>query len=262
MKRPEIITVFVAIALIGAFIGGLKLSGRQKGADEARISELKTQIATKDQSIEESETELANLTASRNEIEEKAKSLEDELDQKNGHISKLQTELDATKKTIAALEEKERQRLAGVAAAPQNAVAFSDPRGAVTVEILQVLTGNQTVAKAKLHEHSVNGLREQGKEVIYFEVKITNNKFDGELDAEMYHFKLESTKGDTFSVEQTRDYIRGDLHQGRSARGGIAFAVYPDTVPHILRYDTGLRDGLGNELEAVSPNLREAFRGK
>ena len=44
--------------------------------------------------------------------------------------------------------------------------------------------------------------------------------------------------------------------------GGIAFAVYPDSVPHILRYDTGLRDGLGNELEAVSPNLREAFRGK
>ncbi len=254
--------MIVAIALIGAFIGGLKLSGGQKDAAQSRVAELEQQIASRDQTIADSEDEISNLTNSRNTIEKKVESLEAELGQKETEITKVKSELDAAKKAVAVLEEKERQRLAGVAAAPPNEIAFSDPRGAVTVEILQVITGNQTVAKAKLHQHTVNGLREQGKQVIYFEVKITNNKFDGELYADMYHFKLESTKGDTFSVEQTRDYIRGDLHQGRSARGGIAFAIYPDSVPHILRYDTGLRDGFGNELEAVSPNLREAFRAK
>ncbi|MDB4386649.1 DUF4352 domain-containing protein [Akkermansiaceae bacterium] len=262
MKRQEIITAIVAIALIGAFIGGLKLSGGQKAANESRITELETHVSDRDQAIKEYETELTELTNSRNKFEEKLKTIEAEVRQKDGLVTKLQSELNLSKRTVAALEEKERQRLAGVAATPENAVTFTDPRGAVTVEILQVLTGNQTVAKAKLYEHSVADLREQGKEVIYFEIKITNNKVDGELDVSQSHFKLESTKGDTFSVEQTLDYIRGDLHQGRSARGGIAFAIYPDSVPHILRYNAWLRDGLGNELEAVSPNLREAFRSK
>jgi uncharacterized protein (DUF3084 family) len=262
MKKPEIITLIVALAILGAFFGGMKLSGRQKESDKDKITSLESQIKSKAEALEEKANEASGLEDKLKDAESNLTKLSNERDQNATLISQLQADLDKTKKILAQNEEKEKQRQAGVAAAPKNAFAFSDPRGAVTVEVLQVLTGEQTVAQAKYHKHSLDGIREQGKELIYFEVKITNNKYDGELDAEMYHFKLESVKGDTFSVEQTRDYIRGDLHQGRSARGGIAFAVYTDSAPKILRYNTGLTDGLGNKLEAVSPDLRGAFQNK
>ncbi|MDK9706574.1 MAG: DUF4352 domain-containing protein [Desulforhopalus sp.] len=136
-------------------------------------------------------------------------------------------------------------------------MAYSDQRGAITVEILKILTGNQIVAKAKMHAHQLSGFHEQGKELIYFEVRITNNKFNGELSLNQYQFNLESDKGEIFSNEQTRDYMRGNIHQGRSATGGIAFAVYPNSKPKWLRYNTGLKDGYGIMLEAVSPDLQQ-----
>ena len=80
--------MIVAIALIGAFIGGLKLSGGQKDAAQSRVAELEQQIASRDQTIADSEDEISNLTNSRNTIEKKVESLEAELGQKETEITK------------------------------------------------------------------------------------------------------------------------------------------------------------------------------
>lgn len=86
---------------------------------------------------------------------------------------------------------------------------------------------------------------------------MTNNKYDGEVWALHSRFQLESTTGDTFSVSHlTGDCLSVDVNRGKSARGGIAFAIYPDSVPKVLRFKTGLSDGQGAALEPVSPDLR------
>jgi hypothetical protein len=141
-----------------------------------------------------------------------------------------------------------------------NAISFTDQISAVEVEILQILIGNQVVENAKLYSLQLEDAREQGKDVVYFEVSVENQKFDGEITVLPIQFKLESTKGDTFSADLTRDYIHGRIHRGRSTRGGISFEIYPDTVPKLLRYDTTLIDGLGRKLEAISPNLEKYFQ--
>lgn len=220
MKTPAIVAIFLASLLSGC--GGKK----------------------------EDPQKVALLTETRQELEE----LKQEATEVKKQLESAKSALQTAKATIAQFEQKERQRHEGGDAAPRD-IAFSDSSNAVTLEILRILTGDQVVANAKLHAHSVAGIREQGKDVIYFEIKVTNNRFNGELSLSQYRFKLESAAGDTFSVEQTRDYIRGDLHQGRSARGGIAFSIYPDSKPKVLRFDTGLTDGRGTPLEAISPNL-------
>jgi hypothetical protein len=170
-------------------------------------------------------------------------------------VSKQAATIEQYKARERQSKERDRQREEGSSATPLG-VIYSDQQGAITVEILKILTGDQIIANAKMHSHQLSGIREQGKDLIYFEIKISNNKFDGELSLNQYYFKLESEQGDTFSTEMTRDYIRGKIHQGRSAIGGIAFAIYPNSKPKWLRYDTSLQDRSGTKLEAVSPDLQ------
>lgn len=144
----------------------------------------------------------------------------------------------------------------GISVTPNN-VTYSSPGGGVTIEILKIITGEQVVSNHKLHEHQLSSMREQGKEPIYFEVKVTNNKFNGELSLSQFSFKLESDKAETFSTEMTRDYINGRIHQGRSATGGVAYAIYTNSKPKWLRYKTGLQNLLGEEVELVSPDLQQ-----
>lgn len=133
-------------------------------------------------------------------------------------------------------------------------IIFSDASEAVTVEILQILFNEKSVSKEKIHAFHLDNAYKSGKKIIYFELKITNNKYDGELSVSQHNFKLESASGETFSVRQTRDYITGNIHRGKSVRGGVAFEIYQESIPSVLRYDVGLRTPMG-KLEAISPEL-------
>ena len=135
-------------------------------------------------------------------------------------------------------------------------IIFSDSIEAVTVEILQVLFNDQLLSKEKMHKHDLDFAYKSDKKLIYFELKITNNKYDGALNIMYPSFKLESTTGETFSAKQTRDYITGDIHRGRSVRGGVAFEIYQESIPNLLRYDIGLQTPNG-KLEAISPQLEK-----
>ena len=142
-----------------------------------------------------------------------------------------------------------------------NAISFTDPLLAVEVEILQILTGYSVVRYGKIYSYERENALEQGKDVVYFEVRVKNQGFNGELNVSYVRFKLESTKGETFSAESSNDRIGAGIHKGRSTRGGMTFDIYRDAVPKLLRYDTGLRDTWsGEELEAISPDLEEYFQ--
>ena len=144
----------------------------------------------------------------------------------------------------------------GISVTPKG-VAYSDPAGTVTVEILKILTGGQVIDNHKMHAFQLSDMRKRGKELIYFEVKITNDKFDKELHISHYGFKLESDAGDTFSPKLTTDFLTGDIHKGRSVTGGIAFEIEPNTKPKSLRYRTDLQNFLGERIEIVSPDLQQ-----
>lgn len=118
------------------------------------------------------EVELAKLKAAQSlpKLEEQLSELRKQLEQATSAAFNLKSDLAEARSAIANYEERDRQRRLGGASAPKGAT-FSDPRGAVTVEILQILIGEQVVKNAKLHDFQLEGIREQGKDAVYFEVK-------------------------------------------------------------------------------------------
>jgi hypothetical protein len=60
-----------------------------------------------------------------------------------------------------------------------NNISFSDENDAVTVEILDILVGEDAVKKHKIYAHTFDGAKEQGKGILYFEINITNIKYQG-----------------------------------------------------------------------------------
>jgi hypothetical protein len=50
---------------------------------------------------------------------------------------------------------------------------------------------------------------------------------------------MQDKQGNSFSGEQTRDYINGGVLLGKTGRGGISFAVEIGSFPETLTYDTG-----------------------
>lgn len=137
-------------------------------------------------------------------------------------------------------------------------LSFSDDAQAVSVEVLQILFNEKVLSKDKIFKHQFDDVLKSGKNIIYFELKITNNKYDGALWVAHLFTKLESTSGETFSSQQSRDYFNGQIHRGRSIRGGVWFEIYKDSIPSFLRYDIGLQSPKG-KIEAISPELGTFF---
>lgn len=198
---------------------------------------------------------LCGCGVKQEEYSRKIKELEEstqELARTNSEMKKLQVELEQAKSAIEQYQTREKEQKAGDALILKD-VEFSDQAGVVTVEILQILTGDEVVQKGKYWARQLDLMRQEGKDIIYFEIKITNNSYNGEL--RRGGIKLESTNGETFTTLQTRDYLQIFINKGKSARGGIAFALYPDTKPSILRFGTNIVDSRKNPIEVVSPPL-------
>ena len=62
------------------------------------------------------------------------------------------------------------------------------------------------------------------------------------VELSIFNFSLQDKAGNTYSCEQTTDYVRGSVLRGKTGRGGIAFAVEKGRVPTTLTYDTGYID--------------------
>jgi TPR repeat protein len=120
-----------------------------------------------------------------------------------------------------------------------DAVMFTDPSHAFEIRVLRILIGQRTVDEGVFHQFALNDFRSRNKEVVYFEVSLKN--IDGPQEWRFWQddFSLQDKQGNTYSCEQTIDYIRGSVLRRTTARGGIAFAVEKGSTPTTLTYDTG-----------------------
>ena len=111
---------------------------------------------------------------------------------------------------------------------------FTDQKGVVTIEILRILTGDQIVANKKMHDLQIKTGREQGKEAIYFELKVANNTNLSDVLFLGNHFKLECEGGEQYRYETIIGGISSKVGKGKSGRGGVAFLYFPDSKPKYL----------------------------
>ena len=118
-------------------------------------------------------------------------------------------------------------------------VALIDESKSYEVQIKRIVVGQRCVDEGLFWQFELDALHRQKKELVYFEVSVKN--VDGPQDAsiDQYRFRLEDTAGNSYSVEQTRDYLSSHVQVGETGQGGIAFAVRCGNVPQELIFDTG-----------------------
>ena len=175
------------------------------------------------------------------------KRLEKQLAEKNDELIKAQDELARAKQTQSPAN------TISVAKLNQPIVA-TDRFSTIQVTILSVLGQDEAVSAGRLYGSSVESFAKQGKHLVYYEVIVKNIKLAGEFNVDHDDFKLEDDKGNTYSCEQTADYINGKIHPERTTRGGISFALYSDVKPKRLIYNSGLEaDGVPQEIVLTLP---------
>jgi DNA-directed RNA polymerase subunit RPC12/RpoP len=114
-----------------------------------------------------------------------------------------------------------------------------DSSGLFEIRINRILIGQRTVDENIFYQNNLDDLHKRGKEIVYFDVALTNMR--GLQEQQLWHsaFSLQDTLGNTYSSEQTIDYINGGVLLGKTGRGGISFAVENGSFPETLTYDTG-----------------------
>lgn len=83
--------------------------------------------------------------------------------------------------------------------------------------------GEACVNNGVVWKNSFQEAQKQNKHLIYFDISVKNIEGPDEKHLQQMDFKLEDTEGNTYSVEQTKDYIRGSIHRNKQGRGGISF---------------------------------------
>ena len=119
-------------------------------------------------------------------------------------------------------------------------IDLKESSGLLRVTLERVLIGQRTVDREVFHQFQLDEERRRGREVIYFQIAVKNLSNVNDFDLSHFGFTLRDDKGNSYSVEQTRDYLRGKAFPGDSVRGGIAFAVQQGCTPIQLIYDPGL----------------------
>ena len=120
------------------------------------------------------------------------------------------------------------------------AIELKESSGLIRVTLERVLIGQRTVDREVYHQFQLDEERRRGREIIYFQIAVKNLSNVNDFDLSHFGFTLRDDKGNSYSVEQTRDYLRGKAFPGDSVRGGIAFAVQQGCTPIQLIYDPGL----------------------
>ena len=192
------------------------------------------------------------LESERQDFQTEKRKLGATLDTAKSDFQKLRAELDGLQQEKRQREAQKQELEKKQRAQLESPIVFSDSSNAVEVRVTNILVGKAAVSAEKYHGFKLDHLRTQGKTIIYFEVRITNKAFPEEMNISQHSFSLVDGKNNTYSCEQTRDYITGSIHMGRSITGGIAFAVYRDAMPSNMIYDTGLvRGNSGSKVYAT-----------
>ncbi len=118
-------------------------------------------------------------------------------------------------------------------------VLFIDPSGSFDIRINRILIGQRAVDENVFYQNQLDDLRARNKEIVYFDISLKNVHGTQEHQLEFDNFSLQDKQGNTYSCEQTSDYIHGSVLLGKTGRGGVAFAVEKGSIPTTLTYDTG-----------------------
>lgn len=120
------------------------------------------------------------------------------------------------------------------------AINLKESSGLLRVTVERVLIGQRAVDREVYHQFQLDEERRRGREIVYFQIAVKNLSNVNDFDLSHFGFTLRDDKGNSYSIEQTRDYLRGKAFPGDTVRGGIAFAVQQGCTPLQLIYDPGL----------------------
>ena len=118
-------------------------------------------------------------------------------------------------------------------------ILLDDPSKRFVIWINRILIGQRAADEGRYYQSSLDGLHSRKKEIVYFEITIENIDGGEDHNLSMSAFTLEDSDRNSYSCEQTKDYITGKVQLGRKATGGIAFAVNNGSIPKRLIFDTG-----------------------
>ncbi|MEI7939620.1 MAG: DUF4352 domain-containing protein [Verrucomicrobiota bacterium] len=115
-----------------------------------------------------------------------------------------------------------------------------DESKSVEVRIHRILVGQRVADEGLCYQSRASDDHKRKKVIVYLEVSVSSIGGPQEQSVGSYAFTLEDSAGNSYACEQTTDYLRGEIRWGKTARGGIAFAVDKGCTPQKLIYNTGL----------------------
>ena len=107
------------------------------------------------------------------------------------------------------------------------------------IRLNRVLVGEEVVTSGVFRESALDEQAKHGKYVVYFELSIGNRARRRNLTVSFQDFRLEDSAGLIYSPLRIADCLSATLEPGKTARGGVAFAVYNDGAPARLLFRTG-----------------------
>ena len=122
----------------------------------------------------------------------------------------------------------------------QVSIDLKESSGLLRVTLERVLIGQRTVDREVYYQFQLDEERRRSREIVYFQIAVKNLSNVKDFDLSHCGFTLRDDKGNSYSIEQTRDYLRGKAFPGDTVRGGIAFAVQQGCTPIQLIYDPSL----------------------
>lgn len=107
------------------------------------------------------------------------------------------------------------------------------------IRLNRILVGEEVVTNGVIRESTLDEQAKHGKYVVYFELSITSQAQRSNVSVSFQDFRLEDGAGLIYSPILTNDRLSAILGPGKTARGGVAFAVYNDGAPARLLFRTG-----------------------
>jgi hypothetical protein len=107
------------------------------------------------------------------------------------------------------------------------------------IRLNRILVGEELVTNGVFEESTLDEQAKHGKYVVYFELSVTSQEQRQNISVSFKDFRLEDGAGLIYAPIGTNDRLSAVLAPGKSARGGVAFAVYNDGAPARLLFRTG-----------------------
>ncbi len=108
----------------------------------------------------------------------------------------------------------------------------------LAVRVAEVRVGAEVVALGIVPEATLNQHAKSGKYLVYFELALTNTAAADARQVRFRDFQLQDRQGLLYSPLEPAGTPSAELPPGQTRRSGVVFAVYDDSAPARLLYQT------------------------